>query len=383
MELIGISSFLNVKRCYLCHGEVEYFCHACQQDLCLHCKEEHVIDPDTKHHEVTIYRIKYKYIPTKKCVVLSDQIYEMYCKTCDIPVCLHSEKHRIHELCKLRTAYKDKQSQCNNYIMNIRSETLFNIVDLLEKLKTDFKTQQQIINCIKLNMFRKAQYMKYLLERRMMSYLYSYIYRISKQKKEMEQYIRRIETFERRIVEAVNTPVTFLRRSKMSPYMKYTIPYIKLVCSLEKICEEDVVAIFGEMQIKKRTKNESLLQQAASPVLQKTLTVQGVRRCFHISCYLRDRIWINDWNGLILTDTTTGKSLITGLDARHIGGTGIHSVNSKRELVYIDKQFNINKYSLTKKNERNNHRMRKFILGSSVSVLFMLQWTPTSRNKKP
>ena len=92
-----------------------------------------------------------------------------------------------------------------------------------------------------------------------------------------------------------------------------------------------------------------LVQQAASPVLQKTLTVPAVRRCFHISCYLRDRIWINDWNGLILTDTTTGKSLITGLDARHIGGTGIHSVNSKRELVYIDKQFNINKYSLTKK----------------------------------
>lgn len=41
--------------------------------------------------------------------------------------------------------------------------------------------------------------------------------------------------------------------------------------------------------------------------------------------------------------------MITRLDARHIGGTGIHSVNSKRELVYIDKQFNINKYSLKKK----------------------------------
>lgn len=78
MELIGISSFLNVKRCYLCHGEVEYFCHACQQDLCLHCKEEHVIDPDTKHHDVTIYIGKYKNIPTKEiCKEHPDQVYEM------------------------------------------------------------------------------------------------------------------------------------------------------------------------------------------------------------------------------------------------------------------------------------------------------------------
>lgn len=174
-------------------------------------------------------------------------------------------------MCKLRTAYEDKLGQCKNDIKDIRSETLFNIADLLEKLKTDFKTQHQIINCIKLNLFEKAQVMKYLLEG-MMSYLYFYKHRSSKQKKEIEQHIRRIANFERRIVEAATCkrPVTFLRRlrrSKKSPDMTNKFPYVKRVYSLEEICEDYVVAILCKMQFTKRTKNESLLQQAASPLL--------------------------------------------------------------------------------------------------------------------
>ena len=51
-----MKSHLNIKPCSLCTRYTEYYCHSCQGDLCLHCKTVHVIDLETKHPKVTIYR---------------------------------------------------------------------------------------------------------------------------------------------------------------------------------------------------------------------------------------------------------------------------------------------------------------------------------------
>ncbi|XP_078311363.1 uncharacterized protein LOC111133287 [Crassostrea virginica] len=50
---------------------------------------------------------------------------------------------------------------------------------------------------------------------------------------------------------------------------------------------------------------ELLLTLMSSPVLQKTLSVTGVKECDHISRVTPDRVWVSDRNNLILTDTKT------------------------------------------------------------------------------
>ena len=53
-----------------------------------------------------------------------------------------------------------------------------------------------------------------------------------------------------------------------------------------------------------------------------------------------DRVWVSDYNNLILTDTATGKQLHNVEDSSH-SVTGKHTVNYEGELIYIDKEHNI------------------------------------------
>eukprot|EP00105_Crassostrea_gigas_P036967 XP_019921115.1 PREDICTED: uncharacterized protein LOC109618237 [Crassostrea gigas] len=91
--------------------------------------------------------------------------------------------------------------------------------------------------------------------------------------------------------------------------------------------------------------NQCLLKLMSPPELLHSLTVTGVDRCLHISCVTSDRVWVSDdENNLILTDTT-GVPLHRVEDSciGDILGTGLHTVNSESELIYIDRKYNINK----------------------------------------
>ena len=62
MDPTRISIKVSVKHCSLCQGDTEYYCYGCQQDLCIQCKKLHVVDLSTKHHTVTSYTEKMKYL---------------------------------------------------------------------------------------------------------------------------------------------------------------------------------------------------------------------------------------------------------------------------------------------------------------------------------
>ncbi|XP_061171151.1 uncharacterized protein LOC133180701 [Saccostrea echinata] len=77
-------------------------------------------------------------------------------------------------------------------------------------------------------------------------------------------------------------------------------------------------------------------------VLQKSLTVTGVRCGSHISRVSSDRVWICDIDNLILTNTAGDK-------LHHLtdiySNTGVHTVTRDGDLIYIDSHGNINKLS--------------------------------------
>ena len=154
MDPSGISSHCNVKTCSFCPGDTEYYCHICQQDMCRQCKEEHVINLDTLHHNVTIYRQKYNH-PLKKETCFSHRkcYYSKYCKTCEVPVCDSCSKHsprRIplldcflptetsgHKCIDIKSAYQKRLKQYQQPIFNIRSYIIYNCSALLAGIYTD------------------------------------------------------------------------------------------------------------------------------------------------------------------------------------------------------------------------------------------------------
>lgn len=113
---------MNVKKCSLCQKETEFYCHSCIKDLCRHCKAIQVIDLDTKHHEVTINREKFKYFPKQDgCLIHRNRIYDKYCESCEVPVFYSSHRpfpslfyfstreHKKHKIVGMWAAYQTKR----------------------------------------------------------------------------------------------------------------------------------------------------------------------------------------------------------------------------------------------------------------------------------
>ncbi|XP_056007787.1 uncharacterized protein LOC125666670 isoform X4 [Ostrea edulis] len=72
MDPVLLGTRLNVRHCSQCQGDTEFYCNTCKRDLCLQCKEKHVIDLHTKHHGVVIYREKFEYLPKQEPALLYD-----------------------------------------------------------------------------------------------------------------------------------------------------------------------------------------------------------------------------------------------------------------------------------------------------------------------
>ncbi|XP_061182384.1 uncharacterized protein LOC133190713 [Saccostrea echinata] len=74
-------------------------------------------------------------------------------------------------------------------------------------------------------------------------------------------------------------------------------------------------------------------------VLQRSVTLTGVSRGRHISCVTSNLVWASDRDNLILTDTA-GKTRCRLTDI--YSGDGVHSVMGDGQLIYIDRDYNIN-----------------------------------------
>ncbi|XP_065931744.1 uncharacterized protein [Magallana gigas] len=137
--------------------------------------------------------------------------------------------------------------------------------------------------------------------------------------------------------------------------------------------------------------NQCLLKLMSPPELLHSLTVTDVDGCCHISCVPSDRVWVSgDRNKLMLTDTT-GVPLHRVEDSCSdlYAYRGLHTVNSESELIYIDRNYNINKLSKDMKTtttfiERTDSTWRPWCVYWSPSTGNLLvgmynYWTKTGK----
>ncbi|XP_056016075.1 uncharacterized protein LOC125677337 isoform X1 [Ostrea edulis] len=353
MDTLGLSTQLKVRQCSQCQGDTEFYCNTCKRDLCLQCKEKHVIDLDTIYHDVVIYREKFKCVPLQEtCVRHPNRKYRMFCYQCNYSVCKHCTDHRTHALVDLRTVYQTKRQQHREIIDNIRSETLYNCRVLLAGIQTDIKTcPPQICHRQSQLMSTKAQRLKDLIDT--VVYNSKIRNRLLQQKRKMDRYLVNMQNFVHRYEQSENRAVQFLLFIKTSrvPQIKDTPNLPHLLLSLtEGFNMEDVSQLLRgipEIQMttgKRQVGIDECVKLTSTPVLNTSVCVTGVSGVYHISRVMSDRVWVSGYNNLILTDTT-------GDTIHHVTGRtpwygGQHTVNSSGELIYIDRKYNINKLSI-------------------------------------
>ncbi|XP_065937108.1 tripartite motif-containing protein 2-like [Magallana gigas] len=359
-------SSYRVHQCSKCPGDTEYYCVSCPCDLCHQCKENHVKDLQTIDHDVLSRRDIINYIPTQEiCVRHPSHVYTKYCEPCQVPVCYHCRKHRNHKKIDVKTAYKTKRQQHRGTIQTIRSEALFYRPVLLTGIKADVKTCHTEFSPLQSKMLTKAQILKDLIDYVVYDLLnnvlcyFDFKHRCRKQKIKMSRHIGRLRRYEHRYVQPAFTfsALQFLSFTKtaLRKDIKTALPQIHLtlhtrqLSMTESLKKEDVMESLSAIQItergNRRVGNQCLLKLMSGAELHQSLTLKGVYNCFHISCVASDRGWVSDYvNNLIMTDTT-GVPLHRVEDS--CGGLyrGSHTVNSESELIYIDRNYNINKLS--------------------------------------
>ncbi|XP_061171117.1 uncharacterized protein LOC133180663 [Saccostrea echinata] len=366
MAMLKFISSCKVRQCSECQEDTEFYCNTCKYDLCVQCKERHVIDLDTIYHDVVIYREKYENILKQEtCVKHQDRIYEKYCHSCEIPVCVQCNVHRKnkilrfcfqytnhtkHKILDIRTAYKTGRQQHRRIIHGIRSETLFNSCFLLTGIKTNMKTCHTEISNRHSDTSTNAQRLRDLIDNVMCEIKNSFIHTLQKQMIKMNRYVANIEYCEHRSERSGNRPVEFLSffKKTLAPKIHHSLNLTQhtLVPLTEEINRQDLIKLLTDTHIresgKRQVKKENLLKVMTSPVLQRSVTVTGVNRVIHISCLNSDQFWISDrHNNLILTNSS-GDTLhyLTDISS-YMWSYAAHTVNISGDLIYIDRDFNI------------------------------------------
>ncbi|XP_078327656.1 uncharacterized protein LOC144623211 isoform X1 [Crassostrea virginica] len=348
MDPTTICTHVSVKHCSLCQGDTEYYCYGCRQDLCIQCKKLHVIDLSTKHHIVTSYTEKMKY-PPKPVKTLQSQDPKQV-------ISARSQDPDNHELCVMPfTEQRAEDSlppvwlsplecseiqrqQYSRRIYHLRGKTIYYRSVLLEGLRYDRETGHKEVTIrgqSKAEM--RGQGLKDLIDEVLAGDLEDRcIIQKTRMTRHMSKLLRYYHRFEQLSKTMETRPFKFLRimTRKHSPRKDTMKTIITLLVNLMK---EIRLVPSG---IPRQAGVEDLLTLLSSPVVQKSLSVTGVNECTHISCVTPDRVWVSDYNNLILTDTATGKQLHS-VEHSLNSGTGIHTMNCEGELIYIDEEWNI------------------------------------------
>lgn len=271
---------IKIKQCVKCQGNTICFCNTCKKELCVKCKERHIIDLDTKHHNVSIYREKFNNLRKhKKCAEHPETICEMYCEPCDLPVCIHCRNHREHTKITILTVYENKRKQQKLNIFNIRSVILYNIRALRTEIQTGVKLDvagcQKNIGRCQSEMRKKSQILRDRLDTVLEGGIYRlYIYKCLKQMYiKTNKNINMIINHEENIEQSANRPVQFLKLIKKTEFPKVQdIPNMtpnSLLSLAQKINIKDLIKHLGKFQITKRGKrypeNEGQLTMMCHP----------------------------------------------------------------------------------------------------------------------
>lgn len=170
----------RICQCSECPNGMEYTCVTCSCDLCLQCRDVHVIKMLAKGdiHNVLKYWEKSKSLNNREiCLRHPSSVYNNYCEVCNIPICPDFIEHTTHTITDVKTAYITKRRQKGKMIQKLAEEEKFwstfylvfeldfkilseNIADINSKLLTLSKTLTDCCNNLLNNCTAKIRCLK-------------------------------------------------------------------------------------------------------------------------------------------------------------------------------------------------------------------------------
>ncbi|XP_062621761.1 uncharacterized protein LOC134283321 [Saccostrea cucullata] len=143
------TSAQDVMRCDLCEtAVVQMHCDTCLVNLCTACVGKHMISDQSINHKVVTIQTRKSTLLYPVCTSHAKEQCEMYCKQCDIPVCLSclaSKHHLGHELSKIVQVVGEKKdmitkerNELNDTIYPIYKDIASDVQNRMSQLQKEY-----------------------------------------------------------------------------------------------------------------------------------------------------------------------------------------------------------------------------------------------------
>lgn len=133
----------DVLRCCLCEIQVPgLYCDICNTPLCSICVEKHLLD-ESNEHKIVLFKTRTFNQSLPKCTEHTRKQCELYCKNCDIPICVActcSEEHQGHFFEEVSQSFEFQKKTLQKDLLELE-RTIFPIYKELASKIQDLKSE--------------------------------------------------------------------------------------------------------------------------------------------------------------------------------------------------------------------------------------------------
>nr|XP_022341563.1 uncharacterized protein LOC111135625 [Crassostrea virginica] len=360
-----------------CQENGQFYCNDCHRPLCEHCKDEHVKNPDTKFHEIVLYRHRKHQLPVEKCKLHPTRNVDIFCRECKIPICSKCstmKEHRGHDFDDLEEIYTEKYALQQGEFSKIQKYFLPTTQGLKSDIEADVTKIQKLMESIRTSMKAETESLKnlvdevssenikhtYIMEKTLLKMLKSqettyddYIAYLGKMSDEFQQHL-----------SLENQKNLFSETLKIKTIPETTKP-VPPVFTVGQFSKHDVVKLLGRVivpnaepkkrkiqpmetftthmkstekqlgQSKEKSDMKQTLSLSSSATKVREYRVPGVNSVYHVSLDKSDRLWVSDLSGNLVQTDLQGKQLQKIQTSGRY--EGYHTATQDGDLIYTDR----------------------------------------------
>ncbi|XP_078310565.1 uncharacterized protein LOC111136273 [Crassostrea virginica] len=361
-----------------CQKNGQFYCNACHRPLCEHCRDEHVKNPDTKFHEIVLYRHRKQQLPVEKCKLHPTRNIDIFCKDCKIPLCSKCstmEEHQGHKFDDLEEIYAEKYALQQGEFSKIQKYFLPTTQGLKTDIEEDATQIRKIMESIRTSMKAEVKSLKNLVDE-VASENLEHTHKMEKSLLEMLKsqettyddyiaYLGKMSDEFQKYLSLTNQKLLFLETLNIKTIPETTKPVLPVFTG-GKFSKEDISKLLGRVNVPntepekrkiqpmeavtthmkstekqlKQSKEKSDVKQtlslSSSVTKVREYSVPDVYNAVHVSADKSSRLWVsNNLGNLVQTDLQGNL-----LQKIQTSGTfqGYHTATQDGDLIYTDKK---------------------------------------------
>ena len=148
-----------------CQENGQFYCNDCHRPFCEICSDVHHKSPNTKKHEIVLYRQRKHQLPVEKCQDHPTRSKDTFCRDCKTPICSKCMKeHRGHEFDDLEDIFSDKYALWQCEFSKIQRYFLPTTQGLKSDIEKGAKQIKKLMESIRTYMKAEAKSLKNLVD---------------------------------------------------------------------------------------------------------------------------------------------------------------------------------------------------------------------------